>query len=109
MGAYEGDFDAAKPEREVSEAPEYEDPEPVKVEKQSKKLRRKIWKGIKGCTFPLWVVPFLFCKSSKFRTAAIMSGCMGWMFSDPGQFFSMGLWGMIGSIVVVKTAQKMVF
>merc|ERR1711964_925581 len=105
---YKGEFEC-KPTRGYGNVAEYDDPEPEIKEKLSTRVKRGVWKGFKICTFPLWVFPFLFVKSSKFRSTLFFGGSLLFMFRDPGSFFAWGLWAIISLAAAQWAIQKYIF
>jgi len=88
-------------------------------ESWGKRARRNTWKAVKWCTFPAWCVPYLLCKSSKFRNAAFMTIGLSWLtgsFSsmtggamDTGSFFYAGLPGILAITGLAWYANNYVF
>merc|ERR1712000_679628 len=55
------------PKRDISKHENNFTKAEAKKESWGTRARRNAWKAAKWCTFPAWCVPYLFCKSSKFR------------------------------------------
>merc|ERR1711964_254517 len=105
---YTGEFQC-KPTRGYGNVAEYGDPEPEIKEAFSTRVKRGIWTGFKTITFPVWVLPFLFVRSSKFRMTLLFGGSLLFMFRDPGAFFAWGLWAILSLAAAQWAIRKYIF